>query len=270
MYKEKKNLKFSEFSWGRGEFGILKCASVSVDHQSPPTLSSFVLFPLPSPVFKLALILQFTRRLSCVSLFYIFRNHFYFSHSRIHSVPLCWLGYGLGPQRAEGLIALLGKCKVELNLSWPDLHMLKTATVSRWRLAAGNKDLCCVFRRPFCSSFPAGEIRVWDVLGCRCRSPPKYCGRHSELFLSASVLMKTYKGGYVVALIKWRRGSSWVDRCVCSLSLPQWGLAQQAKFFSPQSFLGVFCTQSLFRFDSLKRFCTFCFENIKVVLMQAW
>lgn len=112
--------------------------------------------------------------------------------------------------------------------------MLKTATVSLWRLAAGNKDLCCVFCRPFCSSFPAGEIRVWDVLGWRCLFPPKYCGRHSELFLPASVLMKTYKRGYAVALIKWQQGRSWVDRCVYSLSLPQWGLAQQAKFFSPQ------------------------------------
>lgn len=157
--------------------------------------------------------------------------------------------------------------------------MLKTTTVSLWRLAARNKDLCCVFCLPFCSSFPAGEIRVWDVLGWRCLFPPKCCGRHSELFLPASVLMKTYKRGYAVALIKWQQGHSWVDRCVCSLSLPQWGLAQKAKFFSPQRkhpsevFFPSFpphkrSEQFLFRFNSSKRFCKFSFKNYYIVLMR--
>lgn len=100
QFKEKNK----EFSREWGEFGILKCASVSVDHKPPPTFSSFVLFFPPCPLFKRALILQFTQRLSC-SVQHLTVLHFqeslYFSQSRIHSVPLCWLGYVLGPQRAE-------------------------------------------------------------------------------------------------------------------------------------------------------------------------
>lgn len=105
-------------------------------------------------------------------------------------------------------------------------------------------------------------LKRWEsatsLAGEAAPSPPfEYCGP-LELFLSASVLMKTYKGGYAVAVIKWQRGRSWVDRCVCSLSLPQWGLAQEAELFSPQckhpcEYLGCFFLPST---DVLNSFCS--------------